>query len=450
MKQTLIVAGIMMLVPTLLVAAAEAHSPRSDIARKPPMGWNSYDAFGSSVTEAEMLTNALYIKEHLLEHGWNYVVVDYRWSDATAAEHDLNGVGGPLEADEFGRLLPAPNRFPSAAGGRGFKPLADRIHALGMKFGIHVMRGIPRQSVSTDTPIEGSQFRAAEAANTNSPCSWCKDMWGVNAIAQAGRDYYDSIFRLYASWCVDYVKVDDLSSPYQKEEIEAIRRAIDKCGRRMVFSTSPGPTPVDEAVHIAAHANLWRISGDFWNNWKSLDHAFDLAASWQGAGGPGHWPDYDMIPLGRIGIRSVDGDRRTRFTRTEQTTLMSLWALGPSPLMLGMNLPDDDEWTTSLLTNDEVLAVSQDPLGKPARRVSKHNGAEVWLRELKNGAFAVGLFNRGEQAGDVKLSWPEAGLKGKYAVRDLWRRQDRDIFEKEVALPVEAHGSTLLRLSAMN
>ena len=210
----------------------------------------------------------------------------------------------------------------------------------------------------------------------------------------AGQAWYDSILRLYAQWGVDFIKVDDVTLPYYGGEVEAIRKAIDKCGRAIVFSTSPGQTPVAKAGHVKMHANMWRISEDFWDDWGMLNHTFDLAAAWQGHGGPGHWPDADMIPLGRIGKRSVGPERTTRLTRDEQITLMSLWVLLPSPLMLGMNLPENDPWTLSLLTNDEVLAVNQDPLGKPATRVSQKNGLEVWTKQFKGGAKAVGLFNR--------------------------------------------------------
>jgi alpha-galactosidase len=396
------------------LAAGGAQPAHWKMASTPPMGWNSYDSFGDSVTEAEILANARYQKEHLLEHGWKYVVVDYRWYDPGARDNNPNGrAGAELSADRFGRLLPAPNRFPSASGGKGFKPLADQLHAMGLKLGIHIMRGIPRQAVAAAAPIESSGFTAADAANTNSLCSWCPDMVGVDATKPAGQAWYDSILRLYAEWGVDFIKVDDLSSPYAGKEIEAIRRAIDRCGRPIVFSTSPGETPVDRGDHIQANANMWRISGDFWDEWKSLDHAFDLIAAWRAHAGPGHWPDADMIPLGRVGRRSVGGDRPARFTKDEQVTLMSLWALAPSPLMLGMNLPENDAWTESLLTNDEVLAVNQDPLGAPGIRVTQTNGLEVWVKDLSGGAKAVGLFNRGRVAGfdDARAVFKSAVIK---------------------------------------
>jgi alpha-L-fucosidase len=423
------------------------------VALTPPLGWNSYDAFGDSVTEAETLANARYLKKYLLAHGWNYVVIDFRWYDSEITYDDKRltkeRMGAKLFADEFGRLLPAPNRFPSARSGNGFKPLADEIHAMGLKFGFHIMRGIPRQAVRARMPIEGSEFTADVAANTNSICVWCPDMFGVQSNA-AGQAWYDAIFRLYASWGLDYIKVDDLSVPYAAGEIEMIRKAIEKCGRPMVFSTSPGPTEIRYADHIRTNANLWRISGDFWDEWPKLNHQFDLIAQWQGPGGPGRWPDADMIPFGHIGIRNYTNarERQTRFTSAEQRTLMSLWALAPSPLMLGMNLPDNNAATLALLTNDEVLAVNQDPLGQPARRVSASGEVpEIWTKQLAGGALAVGLFNRGNQSVKLSVAWRDLGFIAPPHVRDLWAQKDLGTparFTGELA----AHASELLLVNA--
>lgn len=440
----------LMLSTSLLPSLCAADHAHWSLAPTPPMGWNSYDAFGSSVTEDEFMANVNYVKEKLLPHGYNLVVVDFRWADATAANYDPNGIGGPLNADEFGRLLPAPNRFPSAADGKGFKPLADRIHAMGLKFGIHVMRGIPRQSVAANTPIEKSTFRAADAADTKSNCSWCIDMWGVDATKQAGQDYYDSLFRLYASWGVDFVKVDDLSSPYHQPEIEAVRRAIDRSGRPMIFSTSPGATPPDKSPHVAAHANMWRISPDFWDEWRDLNCSFDLADTWQktGVSGPGRWPDGDMIPLGRIAIRSGHGkDRRSNFTREEQVTLLTHFALLPSPLMLGMSLTDNDDWTFGLITNDEFIAINQDPLGQAARRVVKNDDkTEIWVRDLADGAKAVGLINRGDASAAVTLNLAASLLTGTWQARDVWSRKNLGRLEDNSSYTVPRHGSVLLRV----
>ena len=278
--------------------------------------------------------------------------------------------------DQFGRCLPAPNRFPSAAGGLGFKPLANRLHGMGLKFGLHIMRGIPRLAVQANLPIAGSPFQAQEAVlpadDTNRTCVWNRDMFGVDGDSPAGRAWYASVARQYAAWGADYIKCDDIDylirgRIYEAAEIEALSRALRACGRSVVLSLSPGPAPVNCSRHLRQFANLWRISGDFWDNWKALNHNFDLFADWRAEAGPGHWPDGDMIPFGHICLRNCDvkPERWTRFTRPEQLTLMSLWCLESSPLMLGMNLPDNDEWTTALLTNPEVLAVDQDAPAAP-------------------------------------------------------------------------------------
>lgn len=446
----------------ICLVLASTHSPGQENsatpnywswAPVPPLGWNSYDAFGDSVTEQETLDNANYMKKHLLAHGWKYVVIDFRWYDAvpTYNDYDLtrDRAGAQLAADEFGRMIPATNRFPSAANGQGFKPLADKFHAMGLKFGFHMMRGIPRQAVIAKTPIEGSPFTAADAANPTDTCGWCPDMYGVRANA-AGQAWYDSCARLWASWGLDFVKVDDFSSPYHTPEIEMVRKALDKCGRAIILSTSAGPTPVTQANHVKTHANMWRISGDFWDEWPKLNHQFDLLAQWQGVGGPGHWPDADMIPFGHIGIRcwtsntTNSKERWTRFSKDEQITLMSLWALAPSPMMLGMNLPDNDAWTLSLLTNDEVMAVNQDTLGSPAKRVTQKDGTEIWVKELKNGSKAIGLFNRSPATAEVALNWKEAGLVGKQKLRDLWNHRKLGAFGENFSVPVPSHGTVLL------
>ena len=418
------------------------------LALTPPMGWNSYDAFGDNVVESEVLANARYLAGKLQPVGWDTVVVDYCWSDPGAHDNNRNArANAPLVMDKFGRLLPAPNRFPSAADGVGFKPLADAVHALGLKFGIHIMRGIPRNSVNANLPIEGSSFTALDAGNTNDKCVWCPDMFGVSSNA-AGQAWYDSCARLWAAWDVDYIKVDDLSSPYHAAEVEMIRHAIDRCGHSIVFSTSPGPTSVSRAAHVEVNANLWRVSGDFWDNWKSLDQEFTLGARWHDFVGPGHWPDADMLPVGHlsVGNRSVGPDRFTRFTRDEQLTHISLWSLLPSPLMAGANLPDNDDWTAAILSNPEVLAVNQDQAGKPARRATnKSLAAETWMKPLADGSSAVGFFNRTDQPVKMDLSWRELGFRSAPKVRDLWLRKDLGR-EKSFVTELPPHGCVLLRV----
>jgi hypothetical protein len=422
----------------------------------PPMGWNSYDNFGDSVVESEVLSNANCLRTHLQPFGWDTVVVDFRWYDSKA-----DGVRGQnpegVTIDQFGRCVPPPNRFPSAADGAGFKNLADQIHALGLKFGIHIMRGIPRKAVEQNLPIAGSNFTAAQAVlpegDPNRTCVWNHDMFGVDATTEAGKAWYASIAKQYAAWGVDYIKCDDIANMfrgriYDTDEIAALSSALKNSDRSIVLSLSPGPAPVDRTAHLEQFANLWRVSNDFWDNWKSLNHNFDLFAAWQLHGAPGHWPDGDMIPFGHICQRNCDvhPDRWTRFTRDEQLTLMSLWALAPSPLMLGMNLPDNDDWTTALLSNPEVLAVDQDPSGKQAQLISSSpQSVETWAKKLSDGSSAVGFFNRTDKAVSMNFAWSKLGFVVRPEVRDLWLRKNLGRQENFVA-ELPPHGCVLLQV----
>ena len=345
----------------LMVIPAALHAQDFGMwASTPPMGWNSWDCYGPTVTEQEVKANADYMADHLRKFGWQYIVVDIRWYVANDKAHGYNEKDPLMTVDEYGRFLPAVNRFPSSAGGKGFKPLADYVHTRGLKFGIHIMRGIPRLAVEKNTPILGTTFAARDIYSTNNGCSWLRDMYTVDKSKSGAQEYYNSLFALYASWGIDFVKVDDISSPYRNAEIEMIRNAIDGCGRQIVLSLSPGPTPLAEAQHVSTHANMWRIIGDFWDNWPQLEEHFSLFEKWTAFMQPGHWPDGDMLPLGRIGIRAEQGDpRMTRFTRDEQISLMSLFLICRSPLMFGGNLPDNDQFTLDLITNGAALSVLQ-------------------------------------------------------------------------------------------
>ncbi|MBS1700324.1 MAG: NPCBM/NEW2 domain-containing protein [Armatimonadetes bacterium] len=325
-------------------------------ALKPPMGWNSWDCYGTSITEEQFRANVEVMSEKLKPHGWQYAVVDIQWYEPNAKGFDYNPKA-VLTLDANGRLLPAPNRFPSAAEGQGFKPLADWVHRQGLKFGIHLMRGIPRQAVEKDLPILGTKFKASEIADKEHVCPWNPDMYGVDMSKPGAQAYYNSVFDLIASWGVDFVKVDDLSRPYLQNipEVEAIRKAIDQTHRKIVLSLSPGETDIQGAQHVITHANMWRISDDFWDSWPALLEQFDRLVKWNQYRGPGHYPDADMLPLGSLQLDT----RKTNFTKEEQYTLMTLWAIAKSPLMLGANMTKLDPFTESLLTNDAVLDVNQ-------------------------------------------------------------------------------------------
>ncbi len=326
-------------------------------AMKPPMGWNSWDCFGTQITEQEYKDNVDAMADKLKKHGWQYAVVDIQWYEPNAKGFDYNPKA-ELTMDGNGRLLPAVNRFPSAKNGKGFKSLADYVHRKGLKFGVHLMRGIPRQAVDKNLPILGTKYHAAEIADKEHVCPWNSDMYGVDMTAKGAQEYYNSVFELLASWGVDFVKVDDLSRPYlqNEPEVEAIRTAIRKTKRKMVLSLSPGETDIAGATHVMLNANMWRISDDFWDSWPALREQFYRLVKWNQYMGPGHFPDADMLPLGTL----ANGTRTTNFTENEQKTLMGLWAIAKSPLILGADMRKLDEATLALLTNDELIHLNQD------------------------------------------------------------------------------------------
>ncbi|WP_058302988.1 glycoside hydrolase family 27 protein [Gorillibacterium timonense] len=411
-------------------------------APTPPMGWNSWDCYGAAVTEKDVRGNADYMAEHLKDYGWEYVVVDIQWYEPGAVSHVYRPFVR-LETDGYSRLIPAVNRFPSATGGQGFKPLADYVHSLGLKFGIHIMRGIPRQAVHDNTPIKGTNIKARAIAHTCSFCGWNSDMYGVDASKEGAFDYYRSLMELYAEWGVDYIKVDDIADSWlhggpHLAEIELIRKAIDSIGRPIVLSLSPGPAPVGHADFFDANANMWRITDDFWDQWPLLLDMFDRCETWQGRPKPGSWPDCDMLPLGRI----VDG--MTKFTHDEQLTLMTLWTIFRSPLMFGGDLRDNDEWTLSLLTNRDVLAMHRDSSG--ARKVMRADDRVVWAAECDNGEHYAAFFNTGETETQVSVSLADLAITGQARVKELWTGKEIGWLSESLSSTIPPHGAALFQL----
>jgi alpha-galactosidase len=417
-------------------------------APSPPMGWNSWDCFGPTVVEDEVKANADYMAKQLKRFGWKYIVVDIRWYVENDKAGGYNQNDPVYEMDEYGRLTPALNRFPSADDEDGFKHLADYIHKKGLKFGIHVMRGIPVIAVEKNTPIFGSKYFARDIYSEKGQCRWLHDMYTIDADKPGAQDYYDSIMELYASWGVDFLKIDDLSSPYHAAEIEMIRKAIDRTGREMVLSTSPGPTPLVQAAHIMQNANMWRTVGDFWDNWKQLKEEFEVCNRWAQYTGKGHYPDADMLPLGKIGIRAERGNQRmSGFTGDEQITVMSLFSIFRSPLMFGGNLPDNDEFTLSLLTNREVLEVNRHSINN--KQLFRENDNIVWTADdPETGDKFVALFNTSDSQVPVEISvkFEQLGLTGTHSVRDLWVDHNLGKFANVFAVKINSHGAGLYRI----
>ena len=421
-----------------------------DWALKPSMGWNSWDCFATTVTEAQAKAQADFMAEKLAAHGWQYVVVDIQWYEPNAKSYDYRK-NAALVMDEFGRLLPAENRFPSAAGGAGFKPLGDYIHGKNLKFGVHLLRGIPRQAVEQNTPIKDTPYHAADIADKKDTCPWNGDMYGVDMTKPGAQEYYNSVFDLFAQWGVDFVKVDDISRPYNRHraEIEAVRKAIDQTGRPMVLSLSPGETALDAADHVVKHANMWRVSDDFWDNWPAVLAQFGRLDRWSKFCGPGHWPDADMLPLGIVGQ-----GRRTKLTADEQGTVMTLWSIARSPLIFGGDMTKMDDFTLSLITNDEVIAVDQQ--SNANRQLFRRNGLAAWVADVPGSMDKyLAVFNTrdkpdAQDAGagvKVPVKLAELGQSGACRVRDLWKNADIGTFKEEFAPQINWHGAGLYRVT---
>lgn len=439
--------------PTI-VREAEKLISKTDIALTPPMGWNSYNCYGAAVTEKEIIENARMMSIHLKDYGWQYVVVDYCWfypfPGAMNNPPQTRDFRPGLTMDGNGRLLPSVERFPASAGNMGFKPLADYIHTLGLKFGIHVMRGVPREAVAKKLPVLGTNVTVDMIANTSDTCNWLNSMYGIDMTKKGSQEYYNSLFELYASWGVDYVKVDDIASPYHAAEIEAVRKAIDNCGRPMVLSLSPGDDmPSEQADHVKKFANMWRISADFWDNWESLKKQFELCNKWAHVSGPGHWPDADMLPLGILNRRGPHYglERLTNFTLEEQKTMMTLWAIFRSPLMMGGDLIVFDNYTRSLLTNREVIQVNQN--SENNQQLFREGDMIAWIADVPGSQEKyLALFYTGDlQASKITVKLSDMGFDTPCIVRDLWRHSVTDTVQMVLQVSLPAHGSALYKIS---
>jgi alpha-galactosidase len=443
----------LLLAITIFVLAIPLYAADPLLAPKPPMGWNSWDSYGQTVNEGEIRANAEWMAKHLKRFGWQYVVIDEGW-------YILNPGAQPADfrfaLTDDGRFIPVPARFPSAVDAAGFKPLADYIHSLGLKFGIHIIRGIPRQAVAKNLSIADSSFHAADAADRTDVCPWNSYNYGVKNNA-AGQAYYDSIAKLYASWDVDFVKADCIADhPYKPDEIRMLRAALDKTGRPIVLSLSPGPTSREKGDEVSKYAEMWRISDDFWDHWgpweghawsQGLRGQFTNAAQWASFNSLGHWPDADMLPIGRLGPHPGEGDvRDTKFTRDEQITLITLWSMFRSPLMIGGDLLSMDEWTTSLLTNPEVIALDQH--SRDNHPLIATEKTIVWTARPDAGDdYYVAVFNVSEAEQWLHYEWRDLGLAdGNYRLRDLWSSSNKP---KAASMDVtlRPHACVLYRVS---
>ena len=433
-----------------ILRGQEAHAAKTKVlAPTPPMGWNSWDSYGLRIDEKQFRDDVEVLAAKLKPFGYSYAVIDEGW-------YMFNPEDRPKPQllkyafDGNGRFIPVSTRFPSSlqnGKNTGFKQLADWVHAKGLKFGVHVIRGIPRESVISNAPIEGSNFRAQDAGDRNDPCPWDPTSWGIKDN-EAGQAWYDSLLRQYAAWGVDFVKVDCVADhPYKPKEIRQLELAIQHSGREMILSLSPGPTQVEHHAEIAKMAQMWRISNDIWDIWDSgarLKNQFENAARWAQYSQPGNWPDADMLPVGELGPYPDVGPqpRHTRFTPAEQHTLLSLWAMARSPLIVGANLTLLDAETLRLLTNRDVLSIDQ--TATASRQVLHEGDLVVWTADLPGNRHALAAFNLGEKPMSVDRTLASLGLReGQYEAKNAWTGERLKI-SSHFTSTIEPHGGAVL------
>lgn len=430
--------------------------------KKAPMGWNSYDYYDTTVNEEQVKANADFMAAHMKEAGWEYIVVDIEWyaKDAGTMRDEYQYIPfGDEEIDEYGRLLPDVNRFPSATGGKGFGPLATYVHNLGLKFGIHIMRGIPRIAAHQHMPVFGISVTANEIADPSSICGWNPDMYGVRKNAKGAQEYYDSIIGLYAAWGVDFIKCDDICNtnvypwnPYSAaHEVEMLQRAIQKSGRNIVLSLSPGPALIEKAWHYEKYANMWRITDDFWDNWDLLRNMFERCELWQNHVAEGAYPDCDMLPLGKIGKGFGGSERDSNFTKDEQITMMTLWCIFGSPLMIGAELTKMDGWTLDLLTRKDILKLVSN--GYVGKQFGKNEDYAIWsCLNHTTGEKYIAFFNFKETELEIKCDLGEveqfADVERKVrCANELWTRKETVVRENVLTDIVPSHGARLFELN---
>ena len=414
-----------------------------------PMGWNSWDCYGAAVTEDIVRKNADYMAKYLKPFGWEYVVVDIQWYEPKADNNEYHPFTD-MCMDEYGRFLPAPNRFPSAKGGKGFKPLADYIHSLGLKFGIHIMRGIPRQAVHQNLPVLGTKKTARDVAKTASICCWNTDMYGLDPHKEGAREYYDSIFSLYASWGVDFIKCDDICRelPHEEEELKMLSDSLHNCGRDMILSLSPGPALLEKAELYKQYANMWRITDDFWDKWELLYAMFERAEKWCTHTGYGSWPDADMLPVGAL-RQCYDPNEWTKFTEDEQITMMSLWCIFRAPLMVGAELTKNDAFTRDLLTNKDILEMHSNARNSHQvfRKEVKGNEFILWVANRSGGGYYVAVFNAGSRKGTIEITENDLELDMIPKGIELWTKKATKA-GKALKVTVPSHGAKVFYFEA--
>lgn len=430
-------------------------------AQTPPMGWNSWNSLDFRATETDIKNVADYMVKHLLKFGWEYVVIDAGWyypPEVTCNDGKMDSI--PQNLDEFGRLIPDETKYPSSANNRGFKELADYIHSKGLKFGIHIMRGIPWNASTSDLPIKNSHLKASEIADINNTCEWNKSMYGLRNY-EGAKAYYRSLIELYNQWGVDFIKADDMIRPLYEHELKALAEAIDEINPEIVLSLSPGKAKISDAQKLAESSEMWRVSNDFWDDWEYVVPMFELLHEWTPYRSFGNWPDADMLPFGKLRKNGGDEwvasllnaspesiiDEYSRLTTDEMYTVMTLWSIAKSPLMLGGYLPENDDLTYKLITNKKAIDINRN--SNENKEVFNQNETIVWkASNPKNeGISYLAVFNLSDEKRKLKIDFDDLNYhETLFKTHDIWSNKNLGISLYSINLEINAHGVKFLEL----
>ncbi len=391
------------------------------ISLTPPMGWNSWNCWGGAVSQDKVLRSAKGMAKDLRQHGWTFVNIDDGWQG--------------LRGGQYNAIMPN-KKFPNMAG------LATQIHDMGLKVGIY------------STPWRGSYLGhiGGSADNPEGTYDWTKTDADENykIKSNAGRNFafgkysfIDRDVKQWEDWGIDYLKYD--WGPWKVEHVEAMSKLLRESRRDIVYSLS-NSAPFNLADEWKKRSQAWRTTGDIYDAWGSVTSILSTQDRWNKYAGPGHWNDPDMLVVGLVGWGP--NLHPTRLTPNEQYAHISMWCLLAAPLLLGCDLERLDPFTLNLLTNDEVLAINQDPLGKQAKLIWQTEEQEVWAKPMEDGTTAIGLFNKGEFPTKMSIKWEQLGLKGNLTVRDPWRQKTLGKFKDGFSAEVPRHFVTLLRVGA--
>jgi hypothetical protein len=432
----------------LSVATTKASAENNGVERTPVLGWSSWSFIRNHPTAANIKAQARALHESgLQELGYQYVNLDDFW-------YECPGSQGP-NVDQYGRWVTDPTKFPPDGNTNGMKVVANYVHSLGQKFGIYVTPGISKQAVAKKTTIKGTQYTADQIADPSIPSANynCKGMVGINFNKPGAQAFINSWADMLASWGVDYVKLDGISNK-NTADIKAWSDAIRQSGRPMVLDVTQGSYTRAIAPVLMKYADQWEFAPDIecykcekndspypLTSWKDVENRFNYVAEWQPYAGPGGFNDYDSIEVG-----NSDNDG---LTPAERQTQMSLWALGSSPFILGVDLTHLDPADLRFLKNTAVLAVDQDSIA--AKRVVNSGSKQVFAKEETNGDVIVGLFNTGGREQKVSVQATAVGLprseKG-YLLKNLWTDSTAKAGET-ISASVPSHGVVLYRVTAI-